>query len=76
MKVFITKYALTKGIIETECKISETSPSMVYDKHNYYHKPYWHENKQDAINQCEKMRNAKLRSLRISIQKIISLKFN
>jgi hypothetical protein len=54
MKVWITQYALTKGILELEAEVSSASAQMVTSKNEngyvgHFHKPHWHERKQDAI---------------------------
>lgn len=76
MKVFVTKYALSNGIKETDCKISEQFPDMAVDGLAYHHKPDWHENKEDAIIQAEKMRVAKIASLKKQLNKLEKLKFD
>jgi len=79
MKVFITKYALTSGIIEKEVTLNEKYPNMVSVKEDRWitsiSKPHWHETKQQALKQCEEMRIKKLQSLEKQMKKISSLKF-
>lgn len=43
MRVFITKYALTRGIIEAEATICQTCPDMVNTYLGYIHRPHWFE---------------------------------
>lgn len=78
MIVYITKYALTLGILEKEVKVSTVSSDMVCDNNNrlhYYHKPYWHENKQDAIGHPNKLKEIKIKSLEKQLSKIKKLAF-
>ena len=81
MKVYVTKFALTRGILEKEVSISSTSKNMVVEIINevypsYYHKPYWYENKDEAIKFAEEMRVRKIESLKKSILRLEKLKFN
>lgn len=78
MKVFITKYALSQGILEREVNktqfsamVSETNKRM-----NIYHKPFWHETMEEAIQHAETMRKAKIASLTKQISKLEKLNFN
>lgn len=77
MIVFITKYALTQGILEIEPKQTH-SVNMIGDVNNqytYYHKPDWHLTKEEAIIRAEEMRIKKLQSLDKQIKRISALKF-
>ena len=75
--VYVTKYALTKGIEYVEVK--ETfSPDFVTENIRYprnFHKGDWFENKEDAIKNAEEMRIKKLQSLDNQMKKISELKF-
>jgi hypothetical protein len=74
VKVYITKYALTKGIQEAEA--SQVEPTMIrVGVATYYHKPDWHENRKDAVVRAVKMRNEKIDSLRCQIIKLRILIF-
>jgi len=79
MKVYITKYALVKGIIEREVSVVDEYPNMITSGtqvyREYYHKPHWHETKEEAIFQANKMKQRKLESLHKSIKKIEALEF-
>jgi hypothetical protein len=80
MKVYITKYALTRGIIdEKEVEICKNIPNMVECReaffHDYFHKPDWHETKEEAIKRAELMKNKKIESLKKQIQKLEKIKF-
>ena len=80
MKVWITKYALTEGIFEKEVETCfDISPKMVSDKDGSYktcyHKPDWHETRKDAVAQAEKMRIAKIASLKKQVKKLQGKRF-
>ena len=78
--VWITKYALTKGIQKEEALLEYefsnnkvlkniiTIPGRVYDR--YVSKPYWHLTEEDAIEHAENMRSSKIESLRRQISKL------
>ena len=72
MKVYITKYALTHGIMEEEAE--EVSQKMIrvrsrnYD--SFFHGNEWHTSKKQAIAQAEKMRTKRIISLEKSIEKL------
>jgi hypothetical protein len=42
----------------------------------YYHKPYWHETKEEAIKHAEILKERKIKSLEKQIKKLKELKFN
>lgn len=80
MKVWITKYALTDGIIERDVEIChEVSSTMAEVKNNpygeYYYKPHWHESREEAIARAEQMRLRKIASLEKQIAKLRELRF-
>lgn len=81
MKVWITKYALTQGIYETEGEIAKSNsdmfctPKIMESYASYYFKPYWHETKEDAIAHAEKLRAAKIKSLEKQLAKIKTMQF-
>ena len=85
MKVWITKYALFQGIFEVDARLCETmdsqngrqmivvrSPSTAYYHGNGRE---WHTDRASAIKRAEKMRKAKIGSLRKQIEKLESLRF-
>jgi len=78
MTAYITKYALSQGILEMEVK--ETGgPAMVEGKINgytvYFHGSNWHLDREEAVAQAEKMRLLKIKSLNKSLAKMEKLKF-
>lgn len=85
MKVWITKYALTQGIIEKEvyedCLRIDPSGNVISVKLNgfitYFHGlgNEWHKTKESAISKAEKMRQRKISSLKNQIEKLEKMKF-
>ena len=80
MKAFITKYALTKGILEREvnaCNIPNTK-EVVRDATNffiYYHAGEWYKTWVAAAAKAEDMRQKKIISLQNQIRKLDYLEF-
>ena len=79
MKVWITKYALTKGIIETEGEVSDDFPDILDAKGivNYLHGEgkEWHMTKESAVQKAEEMRQKKIASLKKQIDKLERMRF-
>ena len=81
IKVWITKYALTTGIMEKDVIVEEDLPAMVCDRStpfvSYYHGEgvEWHRTKESAINKAEEMRIKKIKSLRNQIIKLEKMSF-
>ncbi len=84
MKIWVTKYALTTGIISSEAaEICEETPTMivfpacgsVYARYFHGEGKDWHRTKEAAVARAEAMRVAKIASLRKSIAKLEKLKF-
>jgi hypothetical protein len=85
MEVYITKYALTKGILKLDGERSNSCASMLvvrtkvpgrtYD--NYYHGEGrdWHRTLEGAKQKAEAMRKKRLVSLENSMEKLKKLKF-
>lgn len=78
-KVFITKYALTSGIIEADVVVITESPKFCSyclngSFTNFFHGNDFHYTKEDAISDFEKRKQAKLLSLTKKIIKIEKLK--
>lgn len=80
-KVWITKYALTKGISTREhvlvCSGINDDMIVATEGHyqSYYHKPEWHETEESAIARAEEMRLKKIQSLEKQIEKLRKVKF-
>lgn len=75
--VFITKYALSKGIITAEASI--VKPSMIEIKEgnfpSFYHGKEWHITEKEAKKEAEKMRIRRYTSLKNQLKKLENLKF-
>lgn len=86
MKVWITKYALTKGIIETEvyenCLGTDPTGNMISIREkgyvSYFHGKgnEWHTTKESAITKANEMRQKKISSLKKQIEKLEKMKLN
>ena len=75
MTVYITKYALTRGIIKIDGVLDSASNSIRVDW-TRYHKPDWHMNRSVAVDQAERMRLAKIKSLEKQLAKMKALRFS
>jgi len=82
MKVWVTKYALTQGIFETEVEVCEDiNINMVKEINVRYPASYhgegkeWHKTKEEAVKRAESMKEAKIKSLTNQIKKLEALKF-
>lgn len=79
MKVWISKYALTKGLFEVDVELSNKFPDMVREKNTivFYHGEgkEWHRTKECAVKRAEEMRIKKIESLTKQIQKIKDMEF-
>ena len=80
MKVWITKYALTDGIIEADanpvlcgsvCISDITSPVLF----RILNEGEWHSDKKQAIDKAEEMRQKKIASLKKQIEKLERMRF-
>lgn len=76
MKVFVTKYALTKGILEIEGRVSESFPTMfIASRTQTFHGKDWHRMHTSALIRADQMRMAKIESLKQSIVKLQKMSF-
>lgn len=77
IKVWISKYALTKGVYEEEVRMNNRFPSTCSSIAHWklYHRGEWHNDKTDAISRAEELRKLKLKSLKSQLEKIENLKF-
>lgn len=81
MKVYITEYALTRGIIDVgDAELCRTIDKQIRYKNSagyivYIHKPHWYKTKQEAIARAEKMRTKKIESLKKQIAKLENMRF-
>ena len=80
MKVWITKYALTDGIIENDAEVcidTDATGNMIVCDRVYFHGEgrEWHRTKESAIQKAEEMRQKKIASLKKQIEKLEGMKF-
>lgn len=83
MKIWITKYALTKGIIEAECEYESCDGYLTAcfrDKNGNREKIFltprdYEKNEKDAIYKSEKMRIKKINNLHKQILRLEKMKF-
>lgn len=82
MVVYITKWALTQGILEIE--VQKTSPEASgmlmgkktgWEPPQYYHRGQWHKSKRDAVNKAEEMRHKAIKSTKRKLAKLIDMRF-
>jgi hypothetical protein len=87
MKVWITRYALTKGIYQIEGKINERAQTYFQanercqtnlqevEFYTSYGKVDWHKTKEEAVVRAEEMRQKKIASLKKQIEKFEKMRF-
>ena len=80
MKVWITKYALTKGIIEADARLTSSDSISIKELNsdlnsNWFYKGDWHSDKESAIKKAEEMRQKKIDSLKKQIEKLERMRF-
>lgn len=76
MKVFATKFALTRGIKEIDVELTSNVNMVRYDKWLYLHKGEFFNTKKEAIADAERRRERKIKSLRAQIEKLSTIDFN
>ena len=80
MKVYITKYALTRGIYQTEVETSfDIAKGMVSSTTkgylNSFYKPDWHETWEGAVERANFIKEKKILSLEKQLKKFKALSF-
>ncbi len=81
MKVWITKYALTQGVYTIEGQIDDQDLTVFCqdiepDRYfTFYHKPFWHESEEAARAHFDKLKAARIASLKKSLRKTEMLEF-
>jgi len=76
MEVYITQYALSKGIQKMDGQIEDIV--CLISNHFYkkrYYKPDWHITKEKAIERAEQMRLLKIEFFKTQLNKLENLKF-
>lgn len=79
-KAFITKYALTKGILEITASYSLTGSDMIHDtdlQGVYYHGEgrQWHKTRAEAVKHANEMRLKKITTLQKQLVRLREMKF-
>lgn len=78
MKFYVTKYALTRGILEIYGESISSSLEIVKaldPEINYIEKPFWHVRKEEAIEHAESIRKRKIEALNKQIEKLKEMQF-
>lgn len=75
--VYVTKFALTKGVLAYKnvkhCTSVGNGGMISTGGLTCYHKPFWYENLSDALAHVEKLRRARIASLQREIVKLNNL---
>lgn len=79
---WITKYALTDGVIKVSGKVNHEISSRMFTyrlpgdfSDTYVHGNDWHRTEHEALDRAEKMRAKKIASLKKQIAKLEAMKF-
>ena len=80
MKVWITKYALTRGIIEADGELTSSDSVSILNRDlslptHWFYNGDWHSDKESAIQKAEEMRQEKIASLKNQIEKLEEMRF-
>lgn len=80
MKVWISKYALTEGLLQLEVEQSDQFPEMVSDARMHLRAFHgegreWHRTRADAVVRAKQMQRDKLRSLQKQIERVKAIDF-
>ena len=76
MKVWITKYALTDGIIEREAEEIEGKCIQTVERFPaFYSRKDWYKTREDAVKRANEMKEREINSLKKRIKKLEDLKF-
>jgi len=83
MKIYVTKWAITQGILEMEADdtVSGTARTVFVPQSRSsfaqaFHSNEWHKTKAEAVERAEEMRRAKIVSLQGQLAKIQNLVFD
>ncbi len=76
IKAYVTKYALTSGILVVEAEhCTDIDPNMIkFGAMNYAHGKDWHQTLKAALTRAEDMRKRKLTTLRKQVAQLEKLK--
>lgn len=78
MKVYITKYALSDGILEKDAEECDRFPGMIRtDDGAHFHGEGkdWTRTKEAAVVRAQEMKSKKIKSLKKQIEKLERMKF-
>lgn len=76
MMVFITKYALTQGILEKDVTLLDSGVVATPGTHaNYFHKGEWYKERVEAIKDARLRKDRKISSIKKQIKRIEDLTF-
>ncbi len=80
MKVYITKYALTQGIIEEDATLVAGYSTMISVKRehgsmSFFHKGEWYPTRAEAVTRARGLSVKKIHSLRKQIAKLTNMIF-
>lgn len=82
MKVWVTKYALTIGIMELDAEATSQSGRLAvrrsrnsYPQYYYGEGKEWHRSKDAAIARANTMRAAKIKSVKKQLERLEALEF-
>lgn len=74
LHVWITKYALTQGVLEFDAELVGSGRILVRGRDgsfdSYYHRPDWYESKEFADARVQKMVKAKIANLRKQLARL------
>ena len=79
IKVFITKYALTDGIVEKDAELCDDNKMIKVKEKGcfvtYFHGEDWHRTRESAVKRAEIMRDRAIKSAEKKIAKLKNLQF-
>lgn len=79
LKIWITKYALTQGILELEAeRCNNTNPDLIKtEKHGFFlgEGKEWYTTKEEAITKAEQIKQAKINGLKKQLKKLENMSF-
>lgn len=73
--VWVTKWALTSGIIETEAEVRDEEMVNCGSRYGYFHGNDWHRTRVAAVQRAEVMRLKKIASLKKQLEKLEKMRF-
>jgi hypothetical protein len=77
--VWVTKYALTRGILEQDVEPSSADPTamvcMIGHQSTHYFRKEWHLTLEEAVKEAERMRAAKIVAIKKNLAKMERMTF-